>query len=91
MNQMINTWLQNNSNMRQVGRVQGSNTGRRYWMSTRFRNRNEATGQMEDVALFATQLRNGNVLFISQVLPQNDSGQFQDALNRIMNSVQIND
>ncbi len=91
MNQMINTWLQNNANMRQVGRVQGGNTGRRYWMSTRFRNRNEATGQMEDVALFATQLRNGNVLFISQVLPQNDSGQFQDALNRIMNSVQIND
>jgi beta-barrel assembly-enhancing protease len=91
MNQMVSSWLQNNPNMRQVGRLTGSNTGRRYWMSTRFRNRNEATGQWEDIALFATQLRDGNVLFISQVLPQNESGEFQEALNRIMNSVQINE
>lgn len=91
MNQRITTWLQSNPNMRQVGRPTGSNAGRRYWLSTRFRNRNEATGQWEEVALFASQLSNGNVLFISQVLPQNESREFQDALNRIMNSVQIND
>jgi hypothetical protein len=90
MSQMINILLQGNPNMRQVGRAQGSNTGRRYWMSTRFRNRNEATGQMETVALFATQLSNGNVLSISQVLPENDNGEFQAAFDRIMNSVQIN-
>jgi len=91
MNQMINTWLQSNPNMRQIGRAQGSNTGRRYWMSTRFRNRNEATGLTETVALFATQLSNGNVLFISTVVPQNESGDFQAAFDRILNSVQIND
>jgi beta-barrel assembly-enhancing protease len=91
MSQMINTWLQGNPNMRQIGRATGSNSGRRYWLSTRFRNRNEATGLMEDVALFATQLSNGNVLFISTVVPQSDAGEFQDALNRIMNSVQISD
>jgi len=59
-------------------------------MSTRFRNRNEATGQTETVALFGSQLSNGNVLFISQVLPENDNGEFQAAFDRIMNSVQIN-
>jgi len=91
MNQMINTWLQGNPNMRQVGRATGSNSGRRYWMSTRFRNRNEATNQPEDIALFATQLSNGSVLFISTVVPQNETGEFQDAINRIMNSLQISD
>lgn len=91
MNQMINNWLQGNPNMRQVGRPTGSNSGRRYWISTRFRNKNEATGLMEDVALFATQLSNGNVLFISTVVPQNDAGEFQDAMNRVMNSLQITD
>jgi len=91
MNQMVNNWLQGNPNMRQVGRVTGSNSGRRYWLSTRFRNRNEATNLPEDVALFATQLSNGNVLFISTVVPQNETSEFQDALNRIMNSLQISD
>ena len=91
MNQMINTWLQSNPNMRQIGRAQGSNSGRRYWLSTRFQNRNEATGKTETVALFATQLSNGNVLFISTVVPQNESGEYQAAFDRILNSVQIND
>jgi hypothetical protein len=90
MNQMINILLEGNPNMRQIGRAQGSNTGRRYWMSTRFRNKNEATGQMENVGLFGTQLSNGSMLFISQVLPANDNGEFQAAFDRVMNSVQIN-
>lgn len=91
MNQMINTWLQDNPNMSQVGRTQGSNSGRRYWLSTRFRNRNGATGQTETMALFATQLNNGNVLFISTVAPQNEASDFQAAFDRILNSVQIGD
>ncbi|HXD33900.1 MAG TPA: M48 family metallopeptidase [Pyrinomonadaceae bacterium] len=91
MNEMVNNWLQGNRNMRQIGRVVGSNTGRRYWLSTRFRNRNEATNVQEDIALFATQLSNGNVLFISTVVPQNESAEFQEAINRIMNSLQISD
>lgn len=89
MNQMINNWLQGNPNMRQSGRAQGSNSGRRYWLTTRFTNRNEATGETELVALFATQLSNDNVLFMSTVLPQNDTGNFQAAFNRIVNSLQI--
>jgi len=91
MNQMTNTWLQGNPNMRQIGRAQGSNSGRRYWLSTRFNNRNEATGQTETVALFATQLGNGNVLFLSTVVPQKEAADFQAAFDRIMNSVQISE
>ncbi|MDQ2856962.1 MAG: M48 family metallopeptidase [Acidobacteriota bacterium] len=91
MNQMINTWLQSNPNMTQIGRAQGSNSGRRYWLSTRFRNRNEATRKTETVALFATQLSDGRVLFISTVMPQDEAGDFQATFDRIMNSVQISE
>ncbi len=89
--QMINNLLQSNPNMRQIGRLGSSNSAGRTWMSTRFSNRNEATGRTETVALFATQLRDGSVLFMSTVAPQNESGVFQDTFNRIINSVQLND
>ena len=76
--------------MRQVGRSQGTNTGTRYWMRTEFTNVNEATGRTETVALAATLLRNGDVLFIATVVPENDAGRFQNAFANILNSVQIN-
>ncbi len=89
MNDMVDVWLQNNPNMRQLGRPQGGNSGRRYWMSTRFRNRNQATGQDESVALFATQLNDGYVLFITTVMPQNGARDFQYAFDRIIRSIQV--
>jgi len=88
--QMVSNLLQTNRSMRQVGRSQGSNTGTRYWMRTEFTNVNEATGRTETIALAATLLRNGNVLFISTVAPQNDLGRFQSAFVNILNSLQIN-
>ena len=90
LDQLINGLMQNNPDMRRVGRTQGSNSGRRYWVSTRLTNRNEATGRMENVSIFATELGGGNVLFISQVLPQGARPEFQSALDRIMNSIQLN-
>ena len=91
MSQITNSWLQNNRDMRQVGRTEGTNVGRRYWMIARFSNRNEATGGTEEVTLLASQLRDGNVLFVTEVLPQNETSQFQSALQRIMSSLQINE
>jgi hypothetical protein len=89
--QMISNLLQSHPKMLRIGRSQGSNRATRYWMRTEFTNVNEATGKTETVALFATQLSNGNVLFISTVVPQNESGEFQAAFDRVLNSVQIND
>ena len=91
MSQTTNTWLQSNRDMRQVGRTEGTNVGRRYWMISRFTNRIEATGGTEEITLLATQLRDGNVLFVTEVLPQNETSQFQSALQRILNSLQINE
>ena len=89
--QMVSSLLQSNRSMRQIGLSKGSNTGTRYWMSSEFTNVNEATGRRETIALAATLLRNGDVLFISTVVPQNDAGRFQNTFANILNSAQIND
>jgi Zn-dependent protease with chaperone function len=88
--QMVEGLLRGSPNMRQLGRSTGTNAGTRYWMRTEFTNVNEATGRTENIALATTQLRNGNVLFISTVLPQNDSGLFQNAFASILTSLQLN-
>jgi Zn-dependent protease with chaperone function len=88
--QMVESLLRGNPNMRQLGRSTGTNNGARYWMRTEFTNINEATGRIENIALATTQQRNGDILFISTVLPQNDSGLFQNAFANILNSLQLN-
>ena len=82
---------QSNANIRRLDRYNRVNVNGRNWISTRLTNTNEATGRPESIAFFATQLRNGNVLYIFTVAPQNESGVFQSAFNRIINSVQLND
>ena len=91
VDEAVRNLQQSNPNMRRLDRYNRVNVNGRYWISTRFTNTNEATGRPETVAFFATQLRDGNVLYISTVAPQNESGVFQNAFNRIINSVQLND
>jgi hypothetical protein len=86
----VSELLQGNRRMRQVGRSQGTNVGTRYWMRSEFTNVNEATGATETIALLATPLRNGDVLFITMLAPQSDSARFQSAFTNVLNSVQIN-
>jgi len=88
--QMVASLLQNNRKMRQVGRSEGSNVGTRYWMKSDFTNVNEATGRTETIVLSATPLRNGDVLFISRVVPDDDSTRFQTAFANILASVELN-
>lgn len=88
--QMVSSLLQSNRNMRQIGRSTGTNVGPRYWMTSEFTNVNEATGRTEHIVVSATQLRNGDVLFISRVVPQNEVGRFQSAFANILNSLQLN-
>jgi beta-barrel assembly-enhancing protease len=90
-NEAVRGLLQNNPNMRQLDRYNHATVNGRPWVSTRFSNRNEATGRTETVAFFATKLRNGNILYISTVVPEGDPGEFQSAFTRIMNSVQLSD
>lgn len=89
--ELINSFTQGNTNMRQSGGAQRSNIGGRSGYSMQLTNINEATGQRENVALVTTQLRNGEVFYMIAVAPQSEARSFSNAFNTILRSTRLTD
>ena len=89
--ELINSFTQGNSNMRQSGSFQRSKFGGRSGYSVQLTNINEATGQRENVTLITTQLRNGQVFYMIAVAPQSEARSFTTAFNNILRSVRLSD
>jgi Zn-dependent protease with chaperone function len=89
--ELLNGLAQGNGNMRQRSNLLRTTLGGRTALSTSLSNVNEATGQREVVTLITTQLRNGELLYMIAVAPENESGSYQAAFRNILGSVQIND
>jgi Zn-dependent protease with chaperone function len=87
--QMVEALLRGSPKLRQLGQSTGTNVGTRYWMRSNFTNVNEATGHRENVTVWATPLRNGDLLFISMVVPQSEASTFQSTFDKILNSAQL--
>ncbi|HEY0431591.1 MAG TPA: M48 family metalloprotease, partial [Pyrinomonadaceae bacterium] len=78
-------------NLRQrSGGLQRMTVAGRTGLTTTLSNVNEATGQSEVVTVITTQLRNGQVLYMVAVAPDNESSTYQSAFRAILNSMQIN-
>lgn len=89
-NEFLRSLAQGNGNMRQRTGLQRTTLSGRTAYTTSFTNVNEATGQAESVTVVTTQLRDGRLLFMIAVAPENEAGNFQNAFRTIMRSVQIN-
>ena len=89
-NEFLQGLVQGNGNMRQRSALQRTTLSGRIAYTTSFTNINEATGQSENVTVITTQLRDGRVLYMIAVAPQNDAGVFQEAFRNVMQSTQIN-
>lgn len=82
--------LQANSYLRQTtGYSQFSLDGRAAY-ATRLTGRSPVTGQDEYAMIYTTQLRNGDLMFVVGVAPQNDSYRYTRAFNNMVRSLQIN-
>lgn len=78
-------------NLRQrSGGLQRMTVAGRTGLTTTLSNVNEATGQSELVTVITTQLRNGQVLYMVAVVPENESTTYQGAFRSILNSMRIN-
>jgi hypothetical protein len=91
--QATNEFLQGlaqSNNMRQRTGLQRTTLGGRAGLSTSFTNINEATGQAENVTVITTQLRDGRLLYMIAVAPENEAATFQNAFRTVMRTVQIN-
>lgn len=89
--ELVNTFVQGNSNMRQSGGLQRSNLGGRSGYRMQLTNVNEATGQQETVTLLTAQLRNGQVFYMVAVAPQSEARSFTNAFNTILRSTRLSD
>src|SRR5262249_10059013 len=50
-----------------------------------------ADGSAEMIEVFATQLRNGNLLYGIAVAPQRSYGSYRDVFDRVIGSIRVND
>lgn len=83
--------LTQGSNMRQRGNLVRTTVAGRTGLTTTLSNTNEATGLPELVTLITTQLRNGQILYMFAVAPENESASYQAAFRNVLRSLQISD
>jgi hypothetical protein len=67
-------------------RISGRNA-----LRTALSNVSEVTGQRESVSLVTTQLNDGRVLFLIGVSPQDEARVYEDAFQRVRQSIQLSD
>jgi hypothetical protein len=82
---------QGNSYLRQADDfVRGTISGRNA-VSTSLVGRSPITGQNEVVNIYVTQLRDGNLLYVATVAPQNAVSSYNRAFTTVIRSLQVND
>ena len=89
--QLLNAFARSNPNLRQQNSLQRDSVAGRNGYTTILSNVSEVTGRPERIALSTTQLRDGNVLYVVGVAPQNEAQTYDGTFRRVRQSVQIRD
>lgn len=87
--ELVNGLTQGNRNLRVNRGYQRTTVSGRSALITTLTNVNEATGQRENIQLVTTQTRDGQLLYMISVAPQNDRN-FDSAYQTIFSSLRIN-
>ncbi len=87
--EFVNGLTQGSGSLRQRSGLQRTTVDGRTGMSTTLTNTNEATGQAEVVTVVTTQLRNGRLIYMIAVAPENEFGSYQTAFRNSLRSLQI--
>ena len=88
--QLLQGFARNNPNLRARGSRRES-VGGRTGLTTVLSNTSDVNGRPELVAVSTAQLRNGNMLFLIAVAPEDEAGDYEAAFRRVRQSLQIND
>ncbi|MCI0490322.1 MAG: M48 family metallopeptidase [Blastocatellia bacterium] len=79
-----------NPNLRQQGGYQRGNIAGQYALGTTLTNISDVTGRTEIVLLYTTFLRNGDLLYMIGVAPQNEYRNYQRTFQNILSSIRLN-
>jgi hypothetical protein len=89
--QLLNGFARSNPDLRQQSGLQRDNIGGRNGYTTILSNTSEVTGQRERIALSTAQLRDGSILYVVGVAPENEAGTYNATFQRVRRSLQIAD
>jgi Zn-dependent protease with chaperone function len=89
--QLLNGFARSNPDLRQQTGLQRDTVGGRNGYTTMLSNTSEVTGQRERIALSTTQLRDGSLLYVIGVAPENEAGTYNSTFQRVRRSLQISD
>ena len=88
---LLNGFARGNPNLRQTGGFTKVNVNGRQGLVTQLSNTSEVSGQPEFVQVTTTYLRDGSMLYMIGVAPQNEANTYNNAFNRVRSSVQLAD
>jgi hypothetical protein len=88
---LLQNFARSNPQLRRAGGYRRVNVGGRQGLAASLTNVSEATGAREVVTLTTAQLRDGSLLFMIGVAPEQEAQTYAPAFNRVRSSIQIND
>jgi Peptidase family M48 len=87
--QLLQSFARTNPDLRRQGGYSRASIGGRQGLTTTLANVSEITGQSESINLSTVGLDDGTMLFMIGVAPQNEARTYQDAFNRVRQSLQL--
>ena len=88
---LLNTFAKSNPDLRLQGNYNRVNIHGRAGLVAQLSNRSEVTGQAEFVQLTTTYLRDGSMLYMIGVAPQNEANTYNSTFNRVRQTLRLND
>jgi hypothetical protein len=88
---LLRNFARSNPDLRNAGNARRESIGGRQGITQPLSNISNATGDPEYVALSTTQLRDGSLLYIIGVAPQDESSAYENAFRRVRQLVQLSD
>jgi hypothetical protein len=86
----VDSLLQSNNYLQQRGSIARTTISGHAGNVVQLSGRSEVTGETEIVTVYTTLLSNGVLVFISTVVPQSESSQYQTAFRTMLNTLRLN-
>ena len=86
----LNVILQNNSYLRQRGQMARTTVGGRQAYTTTLSGTSPVTRRTEIVTVYTVRLRNGNTVYVANVVPEGESFAYSNTFRNLLNSINFN-
>src|SRR5207253_2502098 len=88
---LLQGFARTNPDLRLQGGYRRDSVGGRAGITAQLTNTSDVTGQPEYIALTTTQLRDGNILYMIGVAPQNEANTYENVFRNVRRSVRLAD